>query len=120
MNTPFASHAGRFKKVLCFLAVGFAISLNVAKATNYSWAFNIDDFWDDNTAWNPQGVPGIADNVWITNAGIYTVYLDEDEAVNNLMLGNAGMPGSQVLNTGENNFTIGSAPTNGWSRSHDH
>src|SRR5438552_19177857 len=77
----------------------FAITLLLlaipAPAADVVWTNTAGGNWSAPTNWNAGLVPGPDDNVFITNAGNYTVSLDVGATVTNLTLG--GVTGTQTL-----------------------
>ncbi len=87
------------------LAAGFALH---ASATTIVWTNTADGDWSDASNWNPNQVPGQlngatnADDVWITNAGTYTVTLDQGTppnswSIHSLTLGAGNSNGVQTV-----------------------
>ena len=86
---------------LCVLTPGHADIL--------VWTNTAGGNWSDASGWNPNTVPGAADDAVITNTGTYVVTLDVSPTINSLSLGGAG--GRQTLAAAGNNLTLNSAST---------
>jgi len=67
----------------------------VGHAASIVWTNTLSGNWSDATSWNPNQIPGAADDAIITNAGSYLVTLDVPASVNSLTLG--GGSGQQSL-----------------------
>ena len=82
----------------------------VANAANVVWIGGTGD-WNAPANWSPAQVPGPADNVFITNAGSYTVTIDKPDVdptvVASLTVG--GDVGPQILSVGNVVLTVNGA-----------
>lgn len=82
------------KKALTLLGIYFFIFARSQGAT-LSFTNTAGGSWGNPTNWSPNAVPGIADNVFITNAGTYTVLVTNalpNPSVFTLTLGGSGAP----------------------------
>ncbi len=77
--------------VLCFAAS----VLDPLRAAQIQWADAADGAWSAAANWSPPTVPGPGDDILITLAGTYTVFLDVDATVASLTVG--GTSGTQTL-----------------------
>ncbi len=90
------------------LITAMTLSLATARATDLVWIGDTGD-WDLAANWSPAQIPTSADNVWITNNGIYTVTIlaGSSGAVANLTLG--GVSGVQTLAVDRATLTLNGA-----------
>jgi hypothetical protein len=78
---------------------------------DYVWTNLNGGVWHGATNWSPNGVPGgdlhVADSVWITNAGTYTVELSDGvpRYLTNLVVGGASS-GTQTLRLASGPLTV--------------
>ncbi|HEY3760272.1 MAG TPA: immunoglobulin domain-containing protein [Verrucomicrobiae bacterium] len=112
MNKPFAFPAGRFKKVLCFLAVSSFVSLGLAQSysLNILWTNVAGGFWSNPTNWSPNQVPGPGDDVYIITPGAYTVDLDTDTTIGSLTVGVSSGTNTQAFLTQGYELTVTNSP----------
>src|SRR5262245_27253651 len=107
MNTvPFLPRSNRsfFAVFLSFLAM----QANMRGAT-VTWTNVNGGNWNVAANWNPNQVPGDADNAVITANGTYTVTLDMSATVTSLTLG--GTTGEQTFAQNGQTFTVSGAIT---------
>lgn len=88
------------------LSLALAIG-SVAHAATLTWTNLVGGNWSVAANWNPNQVPGSADNAVITNSGTYAVTLDEDATLNSLTFG--GASGQQTLTNNANTLTLNNA-----------
>lgn len=109
--------SGRF-----ILALIFAMSSHqLLHAANLIWTNTAGGNWSAAANWSPNQVPTPADNVFITNAGNYTVTLDQGAAVANLTLGTSPSATTNILYNGAYAITVADTITvrsNGWLQSY--
>ena len=89
--------------LLSLLALLAAVS---ARAGVITWTNTSGGNWSAGTNWNSSTVPGATDDVWITNAGTYTVTQDVPVAIASLTLG--GASGTQMLTNAGATLTLNS------------
>src|SRR5437660_5496372 len=82
--------------VLCLVSAAFA--------SDVSWTNSLGGNWSTAANWSTGTIPGPSDNVFLTNAGSYTVTLDVDATVASLSLG--GVSGAQTLSVSSHTITI--------------
>jgi Bacterial Ig domain/Protein of unknown function (DUF642) len=79
------------------------VNINVVttgpQTTNYVWTGAISADWFIAGNWTPNGVPGVLDNVLVTNAStaIFNPALNKNAVVNNLTLSGGGIGGPGTL-----------------------
>ena len=82
-------------------SLGFSSDLSAQSL----WVFPGSSFWDNETGWNPVGVPGITTDVQVNNGG--QVRVNNLQSANSLVLGNEiGEAGYFLVETSESLFTV--------------
>ena len=89
---------------LCLLPVAFAFH---ARAANITWTNTSGGSWSVATNWNPNTVPGAADDVFITSSGTYTVVMNVSPTISSLKLG--ATSGQQTLTNVSQTLTVSHA-----------
>ena len=82
-----------------------ALAAATANATDRVWIGNTGD-WNVAGNWNPSGVPGAADNLFITNSGTYTATLSAASTVGSVTIG--GASGTQTVDLNRFVLTLNS------------
>lgn len=99
------------KRLLLFAGLWLGVT---ASATDIVWTNLAGGNWNTAANWNPNQVPGSADNAFITNNGTYIVTLNANATNNTLTLG--GTSGTQTFNQASFTLTLnggGSGSTHG-------
>src|SRR5690242_4418497 len=95
-----------------FIIVTQLCLARAAVAADVAWTNSLGGNWNNAANWSTGIVPGASDNVFITNAGTYTVTLDINAAVASLTLGEA--TGTQTLSASSRTLTLtGASAING-------
>ena len=98
-----------WRPLLSALLASMAFTMT-ARAATIIWTNTAGGNWNVAANWNPQQVPGAADDPCITNNSSYTVTVNTPVNVASLTLG--GATGTQTLNLSANTFTL-TGPGNG-------
>lgn len=95
---------------IALLIVSTLIPLGGFSQATYTWS-GVDSTWNEATNWNPNGVPGAADDVIITSG---KVKITSDVQVNNVTFTAGAITGSAILTvTGQMNWMGGEMSGNG-------
>jgi hypothetical protein len=89
------------------VALFLLVPITTSPAGVIIWTNTNGGLWNVGSNWSPAIVPGVGDDVWITNTGIYTVTQDVHVTVASLTLG--GASGSQTLTNAGASLTVGGA-----------
>ena len=103
--------AGRGIKgeVSLFLILILLLIVPTSRAADIVWTNTAGGNWGTAANWNPNQVPGSADNAFITNSGTYTVTVSANASVASFNLG--GSSGTQSLTVSGGTFTNNGAST---------
>lgn len=91
------------------------------QAVDIAWTNQAGGNWSVAANWSPNQVPAATDNVFLTNAGNYTVTLNQHAEVANFTLGAAPSATTNILYNGSYNLTVAGTITvrsNGWLQSY--
>ena len=91
----------------------FLVHANHSRAADITWTNASGGNWSSAGNWNPNQIPGLGDNAFITNNGSYTVAvtISADANANSVMLG--GTSGTQTLAVSGGTFTLAAASSVG-------
>ncbi|HEV7926591.1 MAG TPA: Ig-like domain-containing protein, partial [Verrucomicrobiae bacterium] len=75
--------------------VNITVYYNHAQTTNYTWTGAVSGDWFTAGNWNPNGIPGVLDNVTLANGG--TISLVNNVSINNFTLTSGTLGGTSLL-----------------------
>ncbi len=93
----------RLSNLLAVLGFTFLAGLQ-CDAADIVWTNTSGGNWGTAANWDPNQVPGAADNAFITNAGAYTVTVSANASAANLSVGNTS--GNQTLSLSGGTFSL--------------
>ena len=88
-----------FWKVPSLFALMFLVVLP-SQAADIVWTNAGSGNWNVAASWMPNQVPGVSDNAFITNNGIYAVTISANTSVSSIKVGGSSGTQSLVLNSG--------------------
>ena len=91
--------------IRCFFL--FLIARSTVHGAVITWTNTAGGAWNSAANWNPNQIPGAADQVSITNAGAYTVTLSVNATVSSVTIG--GEVGTQILQQTAGTLNSGNA-----------